>query len=459
MNPPCIVLPFLAVLSTLGIGVHAEELELPLTDDAWINGNAPTTNFGSATSLIVHNYGPKFTLLRFDAATIVGKTVKQADLVIFVRSLGAAGALVVYPVASSWNEGTVTWARQPPTEANAVANVELTTAGAAVRIDVTSVVQRWADGVIPDAGFMLTTVEPIKASLDSKELAGGHPAKLTISTSADAGPETFVLDLSVRENCTIDAPGYYTLDRTWWLSPDGSLDEPNAACGGPVRVASSGVTLDLQGFRIDRGDSYPNYEPVLWIDTPATVTLRNGSLRGIHVALEASVAGSSVALENMRAGGAVLLANRPVHVTGGSFSSTFETSLAAGQGSRVVGATLSCTETECLSLKASSKVSDCVFTVDTAGAPAIVVSGDDTILTGNTFVYDWIIVEGNRNVVSRNFAKGGVIEVHGTGNIIDGNIGPGITFGSSGNFYGGNRAKGAFTGTDGNTDWGGNVNY
>jgi hypothetical protein len=458
MNVRRIVLTLVAVLSGLGLNVQAQELALPLTDDAWINGNFPTKNFGIATTLSVHNYGPKFSLVRFDAATIAGKTVNQANLVVFVRSLGSAGTLTVYPIVSSWNESTVTWARQPPTDATAIASVGLTTAPAAVEIDVTSVVQRWADGTIPDAGFLLTTIESIKASLDSKELAGGHPARLTVSTSVDSGPETFVLDLSVRENCSIDAPGYYTLDRTWRLSPDGKMDA-NAACGGAVGITSSGVTLDLQGFAINGGDFFGNYSPVLTIDTPSAVTLRDGSLRGVHVAVQASVAGSTVSLENIRAGGAVLLANRPVQVTGGSFSSTFETSLAAGQGSRVAGSALSCTETDCLSLKGSSKASDCVFDVRTIGAPAIAVYGDDTILESNTFVYDWIIIEGNRNIVSRNFSKGGDIEVHGTGNIIDGNIGLGITFGSTGNFYGGNRAKGGFSGTDGNIDWGGNVIY
>jgi hypothetical protein len=458
MHVRYVVLPVVAVLSGLCIGARADEFQLPLTDDAWINGNSPTTNFGIGTSLTVHNYGPKFSLVRFDAAILAGRKITQAGLSVFVRSLGASGPVVVYPIVSSWSETTVTWARQPPTESSAVANVELTTAGTYIEIDVTSVVQRWADGALADAGFLLTTVEPIKAGLDSKELAGGNPARLTVSTSADTGPETFVLDLSVRENCIIDTPGYYTLDRTWRLSPDDQMDA-NAACGGPVNIASSGVTLDLQGFAINGGDFYGNYSPVLTIGTPSAVTLRNGALRGIHVALEAPVTGSSIALENIRAGGAVLLENRPVQVVGGSFSSTFETSLATGQGSHVVGAALSCTETDCLSLKGSSKVSDCVFDVNTIGAPAIAVSGDDTILEGNTFVSDWIIIEGNRSVVSRNVAKGGLIEVNGTGNIIDGNIGPGIAFGSTGNYYGGNRAKGVFTGTAGNIDWGGNVTY
>jgi hypothetical protein len=458
MNVRCIVLTLVAVLSGLGPSVQAEEFELPLTDDAWINGNAPTTNFGMATTLTVHNYGPKFSLIRFDAAAIAGKTVQQANLVIFVRSLGSAGTLTVYPIVSSWNESTVTWARQPPTEAAAIANIALTNAPDLVEIDVTSVVQRWADGAIPDAGFLLTTVEPIKASLDSKELAGGNPSKLTVSTSADTGPETFILDLSRPEDCTIDSPGYYVMDRTWWLSPHDQV-EPNASCGGAIRIASSGVTLDLQGFSIAAGGSYGVYEPVLRIDTTSSVALRNGRLVGVFVSIDTSVAGGTVTLENIHAGGGVLLGGRSVTVTGGSYSGYWEPGLRAGAGSRVTGARFGCNaDSECLSVKGASWVTGCTFSVGSAGPPAIAVGGDDTIIEGNLF-NEWIYVAGNRNIVSRNFSGGGYIEVHGAGNIIDGNIGPGITFESTGNFYGGNRAKGGFSGTDGNIDWGGNVTY
>jgi hypothetical protein len=82
MNTRHKALAVVAVLSGLCLGARAEEFELPLTDDAWINGNAPTSSFGTATTLTVHNYGPKFGLVRVDAATIAGKAVKSAELVL-----------------------------------------------------------------------------------------------------------------------------------------------------------------------------------------------------------------------------------------------------------------------------------------------------------------------------------------------------------------------------------------
>lgn len=441
-------------LSSAGL---AADLQLPLTADATINGNDPNKNFGAATALTVHNYGPKFSLVRFDASTIAGKPVTEAKLTVFLRSIGAAGQLTVYPVVSSWNEGTVTWALQPPSEATAAANVALTTsmAGTTIEIDVTSAAQRWANGTLADAGFLLATVNPIKASFDSKEQAGGIANPATLTVFLTTGPEVVILDLSDPESCSIDAPGYYLIDRTWWLRPHAG-EEPNAACGN-VTINSAGVTLDLGGFTI-----YGNggeYSPVVRINTASGVTLRNGGLANVFVSIEASVAGGTVTLENIRAGGGVLLGNRSVVAKGGSYSGYWEPSLSAGAGSRVTGATFSCFEMECLSVKGSSRVTDNKLSVGTAGPPAIAVIGDDNIVEGNEF-NDWIYVGGNRNVVARNFSSGGYINVQqGTANIIEGNIGPGLVFETTGNYFGNNRAHGAFTGVAGNTDWGGNVTY
>src|SRR5262249_1588101 len=146
----CLSLSFSTALTQPAFSAQSS---LPLTADSWINGNQPTVNFGTSTALAVHNYGPKFTLVRFDAATIAGKTVTQATLRVYLRSIKASGQMSVYPIVSSWNENTVTWALQPPTEATAAANVALTTAmaGTVVSIDVTSVAQRWANGSLAAA--------------------------------------------------------------------------------------------------------------------------------------------------------------------------------------------------------------------------------------------------------------------------------------------------------------------
>ena len=458
----------LAAITLLLIGAHgwADTNSLPLTDDAHINGNAPDLNVGANADLFVHNYGPKHTLVRFDAASIAGLAVNDATLMLYLDSIARSGTISVHAITSSWDESSVTWNNQPPAETAEVAVVSLGTADEAsvISIDVTGVVERWADGSLADGGFIIQTSDGIKAYFDAKEKTGGIPATLEVDTGPPAFTgEATVLDLSNPDNCVIDEPGYYVLDRTWLLAPGGVEGEPNARCG-PVHITVGDVTLDLRGFAIQTGFEWGAYEPVLWIDTEYRVTLRNGGFSGVFVAIEASVASDryGVTLDNIRAGGAVLLRDRFVTVTGGSFFGSNDPALWIGAGSRVERARFSCIGGEgCIYGGGSSLIRDCTFDAENPyGAPAIIV-GDDSIIEGN--ILDGWIGVGNRNVVARNVSSGGdpYIEVSGTGNILDGNIGPGIVFETTGNFYGNNRVAlpGVITGTDGNVDWGGNVSY
>jgi len=311
------ILAGLALASALSSTAWAQSTYLPLTDDSYINARQPGINFGLSEKMVVHSFGPKQALVRFDSVEISGLTVLHAELSIYLDSIASAGDIQVYPITSSWNELTVTWDLQPPVESVAAATVALTTsdAGSMVEIEVTDVVQRWAAGELADAGFLIVTSDGIKALFDTKEAPGGLPATLEVETgSAPIDTSAKVLDFSDPDACIIDEPGYYVLDRSWRLSPE-SGTPPNANCNNGVRISGNGrVTLDLRGFAIEGGDWWPNYYAVLWVDTGSAVTLRNGVLRGIFVAIEDSFgsAGDLVTLDGIRAGGAALQAAAPV---------------------------------------------------------------------------------------------------------------------------------------------------
>ena len=431
--------------------VAAATLQLPLTDDAWINGNQATTNYGGATALNVHNYGPKFTLVRFDAAPIAGKTVTRATLLVFLRSIGPSGQMTVYPIASSWNEGTVTWALQPPSEATATAKIALTTAmaGTVISIDVTSVAQRWTNGSLADAGFLLSTVNPIKAIIDSKELAGGTPVRLQVETGDALG--AIVLDLSDPENCAIDQPGYYVLDRSWYFSPHASM-EPNGACEWGVLIQSANVTVDMRGFGIYSGNEWGDFKPVVRIDTQYGVVLRNGIVQGVFTAIGATVASDRnlVRLEQIHASGSTELRNRLVEVQGGRFEAINDMpGLEVGAGSRVFEAEVLCTQARCL----HGIGSGIVFRDNRVNANVgygIQLDGSNGVIKGT--IGDNIIVYGDSNIVADNIFVGDC-EIDGTANVVDGNIVGSMSFQQGGNFFGDNRASGGFGGTVGQTDW------
>jgi hypothetical protein len=454
-------------LLLLSAHVWAETVSLPLTDDTFILGIRPTANYGAWDDIFVTSYGPKQGLVRFDAASIAGQEVNGASFNLYLDDIANDGTISIHAVTSSWSESAVNWNNQPPAEATATAVVDLATTdeGSVISIDVTDIVERWADGSLADAGFLVITSDNIKAYFDAKEKVGGIPATLDVDTGPPAySGEAIVLDLSDPEGCTIDEPGYYMLDRSWLLAPGGTGDaEPNANCGGPVHITSGGVTLDLQGFEIWTGFEWGSYDAVVWIDTDRGVTLRDGTLQGLNVAVEASVAGGTVYLDRIRTGGGVLLNDQRVIVTGGKYSGYWEAPLQVGEDSSVVGAAFSCDVEACLFAHGSSLIRDCTFSAENPyGVPAFTLGGNNSIVDGNVFD-SWVAIAGNGNVITRNIATAdrAYIEVNGTGNILEGNIGPGIEFKAPGNFYGNNRVAlpGSITGTDGNVDWGGNVSY
>ena len=228
---PVIIVPLLVLFSA---AAWAETTSLPLTDDVRINANKPTSNFGSY-DMLVHDYGPKYSLVRFDAASISGQSISSAVLELYLSSIRQDGTISLHAITSSWSEATVTWDTQPPAEAAvaAVANLSTGDVGGTVAIDVTATVQRWADGSLADAGFLIVTNDDIKAYFDVKEMPDGTPATLTVDTGpAVSDGRAIVLDFTDPENCTIDEPGYYILDRSWDLSPP----NPQGACVDGLRV-------------------------------------------------------------------------------------------------------------------------------------------------------------------------------------------------------------------------------
>ena len=294
----------------------ADTISLPLTDDGYIHGLRPTGAYSTRADIFVTSYGPKQGLVRFDSASLAGLEINTATLNLYLSSVAAAGTISIYPITSSWSESNVTWDNQPPSEATATAVVSIATAdvGSVISIDVTDVVKRWADGSLADGGFLIVTTNNIKAYFDAHEKTGGTPATLEVDTGpAPATGEAIVLDLSNSDNCIIDEPGFYILDRSWHWIYDvyGPPEAAPSAC--QTIYIRADVTLDMRGFSItvtgeDTGEDVVNVES-------GTFLARNGSLIGEYDAI--SVYGTNtgvILLENMHVFGAVSLKENS-HVT------------------------------------------------------------------------------------------------------------------------------------------------
>ena len=175
----------------------AETFSLPLWDDTWIRAGKPDRNYGDYTYLKINKPGGQQTLLRFDAAAISGQSVSRATLKLYATSITNRGDISIYAITSSWSETNVTWNLRPPTEAFPVAMAGISSSDIVISVDVTAVVQRWADGSLPDAGLLIKTSDVTRAYFVSKEggISGASAAELEVETGGE--PASMVDRISV----------------------------------------------------------------------------------------------------------------------------------------------------------------------------------------------------------------------------------------------------------------------
>jgi len=423
--------------------------------------------------------------VRFDASSIAGASVQQATLTLYVRSLGSPGDVRLRAITSGWNEGGVTWQNQPPAEAAAAGMLSLSAAGVAVSVDVTGTVQRWADGTLADAGFLVETAQGIKALFDSKEADGGTSATLEVVTGdGPVSGRATVLDFTDPDACTIDEPGIYVLDRSWQLDA-GGVCLADSGPGGDIRilVSASDVVFDLKGFSLV--DDEFLYGSVIRV-TGSDVVIRNGRVFGGDIqelqGQPVSASGARVIVDHLTAGRIALT---------GDDSIIRNSTVVRGPGRGGEGVVLGTNGVLENSYVTCGLFPACVedtgardglivrFNQIGPGAePAVQIQGNDAVIEGNVLLWSadgstGIDIDGNNNAVVRNTVRrsdaGGTaaISIDGSGNVVDGNLVEpggyvtGIEFLSGGNFFGDNRVSAAapFSGTGTQTDWGGNIAY
>jgi hypothetical protein len=465
-----VVAPILVLISAV---TWAETTLLPLTDDVRINANKPTINF-DGFDLLAHDYGPKQSLVRFDAASISGQTINSAVLELHLSSIRQNGTISLHAITSSWSEASATWNNQPPAEVAAAAIVNLTTgdAGGTIAIDVTATVQRWADGSLADAGFLIATNDDIKAFFDAKENAAGTPARLQVVTDdvpqpppSGVGTPPVVLDLS-NLPVVIDEPGHYVLDQDW------EIDQPDMSIAIDMQARA---TIDLRGFEIDNSTIGGL---TIRIGT-AGGTVMNGRMIGNSGTMGVSSAGTTVIKDMymfaprdsrvLELGGARseisnsdLLAK--VYLTGDGISmvnskviALGETFVATGNGLRITGNTFISdpAETGPFVINGDNNLFSQNIIFPYEGGNGLTVTGNGNLVFGNTVagsdVFTAIIIDGSSNVIKDNIVMpgqyGGVARV-------------GISFLKDGNYFRNNQVAASDPFALGGTvqvDLGGNV--
>ena len=110
--------------------------------DAYVRSPAPTTNYGTATTLRAYGTGSSQTNshLRFSVAGVEG-TVQSAKLRLYVTDASAIGGGTLYRTTENgWTESGLNYSNQPPTTGSALAALGPVGAGTWIEMDVSSVV-------------------------------------------------------------------------------------------------------------------------------------------------------------------------------------------------------------------------------------------------------------------------------------------------------------------------------
>ncbi len=135
------------------LGTLSQEASVVLTFVAAADATAlaaePTRNLGSATSVLVDQGPDEEAYLRFSVTGVSG-TVTRAVLRLYAVNGSSAGP-ALYPTATGWSEGGLTWNTRP-VRTGASAGTRNPTVGAFVEYDVTALVRGNGDfgfGLIP----------------------------------------------------------------------------------------------------------------------------------------------------------------------------------------------------------------------------------------------------------------------------------------------------------------------
>jgi hypothetical protein len=169
--------------------------QAPPSADTFVSSAFSKTNFGSVGTM---NVGPGSTsYVQFNLSGIPpGATVTKATLRLYVDLVISNGTFDVYQVNKSWSESALTYNNQPlPLGTSATGGHPVSVTSSSFNqfllLDVTSLVQGWVGGTVPNYGVALALPSGSAANfyLDSKEsLLTANGPELEIALAGAVGP-------------------------------------------------------------------------------------------------------------------------------------------------------------------------------------------------------------------------------------------------------------------------------
>ena len=173
--PRCVRPAVLAVITALALSLQVlpAMAQAPPSADTYGSSINPTTNYGAQTTLVLQP--GVTTYMQFNLNMLPpGAVINKATLRLYVDAAVQPGSFDVYQLDNSWSEGTLNFNNAPPlgvsvTGGNPIA-ITAASKSTFILIDVTSLVQAWANGTATNDGVALAlTTSTGNFSIDSKE--------------------------------------------------------------------------------------------------------------------------------------------------------------------------------------------------------------------------------------------------------------------------------------------------
>jgi hypothetical protein len=147
------------------------------TDDAYVEMDMSSSNFGSASEIVADNSPVKNFLLRFSVSGVGARQVSSAKLRLYcVDGSTDSGGQFHRTTSTNWSQSTVTWATAPLADPTLLASLGPVSSGRWYEVDLTSLVT--ADGT-----YSLRVSSPSSdgAHYASKERTGGVAPQLVVT--------------------------------------------------------------------------------------------------------------------------------------------------------------------------------------------------------------------------------------------------------------------------------------
>lgn len=229
--------------------------------DAYVRADRATTNYGTATTLVVDGSPVANAYLRFDVKVPVGESVTKATLRLFTTKSSGSGITVHGVASSAWGEKTITYAKAPGIGAR-VGSSGSYRANVFVSVDVTSLVK--SSGPVSIA---VKRSSSTSNAYRSREASSNRPQLVVTSTvTGDTAPPDTTITAGPSGLTSVDTPTLEFTSTEIRSTFQCRLDfGPLAPCSSPYTTAT--LADGAHTFEVAARDTAGNVDP-----TPAERT-------------------------------------------------------------------------------------------------------------------------------------------------------------------------------------------